>query len=323
VNSWNSVLEQLGFSEGQLVAGRSTIADLFPKTNKRSGVYILHFENNEIYVGQAKDVVRRFAEHRRRWNDIRCISFQQLKIEDLSSVEQNSIFAAEQSGLHVRNIQYAAMPSINSDFDLIMSIEQQNSWLYDIRFVDIEGDRIMNESFRKKYHDKYLKMSSMPFAAEIKQTLRNYIRKTIPAIKRAEVAHWVCTCLPARIVYSRVNCGMQVVFQIGVRDGEVLTNFHISRQSANVMAANALHAGIERINTKFCGVDAIIVANDLSSGGLDQVQIAVRGHENIRQVLNDLNYLKAARLFNLNLMRKRTSGWQRNHCLDLADCVYE
>jgi len=319
----NRILHSLGFSIDYLVAGRSTIADLFSASNKRCGVYVLYFHNGDCYVGQARNVVRRFAEHRRRWNDIKEIKFQTLKPDFLNSIEQNSILTLENAGFSVRNIQYAAIPHIETDFDLIMSLEQQQMWHENLNWVDIEGDRLQNEPIRMRYREKYNQLMMMPFADEIKQILRNYVRSCVPAIKRAEVAHWVCTCLPSKIVYSRVNCGMQVVFQIGVKEQKIIANFHMSRESANLLASKPLKASEDRIDTQICGAPAAIIRNDLSSGGLDQVQISVRHPENIYRILNDSRQLQIARSFNLQLMRKRTSGWQRNHCLDLADCIYD
>jgi hypothetical protein len=64
-----SVLEVMGFSRWRPVYGRASIAYLF-KPQKRCGIYVLGFSNSEFYVGQALDVTRRYAQHRKTYSDI-------------------------------------------------------------------------------------------------------------------------------------------------------------------------------------------------------------------------------------------------------------
>lgn len=51
-----------------------SVSVLFHGKDKR-GIYRLSFANGEAYVGQAENVVRRFADHRRRWEDIGGLEF--------------------------------------------------------------------------------------------------------------------------------------------------------------------------------------------------------------------------------------------------------
>ena len=59
----------LGFEKHLFVKERQSIADCFTKKN-RCGIYILHFENGEYYVGLAIDILKRFAQHRKNHSDI-------------------------------------------------------------------------------------------------------------------------------------------------------------------------------------------------------------------------------------------------------------
>jgi hypothetical protein len=49
------------------VTGLYSIAHLLPKSKRRCGIYVLSFRNGDRYVGQALDVVVRFAAHRRTY----------------------------------------------------------------------------------------------------------------------------------------------------------------------------------------------------------------------------------------------------------------
>ena len=73
-NIVKKAIEKFKFPEFIWVDCRSTVADLF-KPEKRCGIYILGFRNNQFYVGQAVDVVRRFVQHTKVHDDIQEISF--------------------------------------------------------------------------------------------------------------------------------------------------------------------------------------------------------------------------------------------------------
>ncbi len=82
MNLIDDILQAHGFSEPYHVEGRSSIADIFSK-NERCGIYVLHFvsgDKGKYYVGQATNVVRRFADHLRNpdRSDIEKISFKTL-----------------------------------------------------------------------------------------------------------------------------------------------------------------------------------------------------------------------------------------------------
>jgi hypothetical protein len=113
------------FSQPRHVQGRASIADLFP-SGKRCGLYILHFANGEIYLGQALDVTLRYVQHRKVHADIERISFRRVAKVILNDEERGLIWSLEQSGHRLRNITLTSIPKGESDFGLIMSVEEQN-----------------------------------------------------------------------------------------------------------------------------------------------------------------------------------------------------
>lgn len=70
----------------------STVAPLFAE-DERCGIYVLEFANGERYVGQAKNVVSRYSQHRHGsgqhepWGDITAIQFLQVPESDLNATE--------------------------------------------------------------------------------------------------------------------------------------------------------------------------------------------------------------------------------------------
>jgi hypothetical protein len=81
------VLNQLRFGEPVCIQGRSSIADQF-KPSRRTGVYVLHFLAGDLYAGQAVDVTRRYAQHRKQHGDIERISFRRVPQGQLDKVER-------------------------------------------------------------------------------------------------------------------------------------------------------------------------------------------------------------------------------------------
>lgn len=121
------ILKAQGYIGPYQVAGRSSIANLFgPK--KRCGIYVLHFANDEHYVGQSVDVVRRYSDHRKNHTDIERISFKVIPEIDLDQEEKNLIAALEHQ-FPLRNISLTTFYYGDSDFDQIMSTDEQNKWL--------------------------------------------------------------------------------------------------------------------------------------------------------------------------------------------------
>ena len=132
--------------------GRASIADLFPGT-RRCGIYILHFTNGEMYVGQAIDVTRRYVQHCCVHDDIESLAFKRVPQGLLNDEERGLIRKLESDGHRLRNITFTALPRAESDFDLIMSAEEQTRWLHDFNVVDLSGVLVSSiRSFRESSH---------------------------------------------------------------------------------------------------------------------------------------------------------------------------
>ncbi|MCC6177254.1 MAG: hypothetical protein IT305_18265 [Chloroflexi bacterium] len=80
-------LQSMGFTIRHSVAGRESVAQLFPR-DRRRGIYVLHFANGQHYVGQSVEVVRRYGDHRRNHPDIAEISFREVPQDALDTEEE-------------------------------------------------------------------------------------------------------------------------------------------------------------------------------------------------------------------------------------------
>ena len=161
-DSAEATLSKLGFAPSCWVRGRSSIADLF-KPEERCGLYVLHFANGELYAGQAVDMMRRYVQHRNSYTDILKLSFKQTDRSCLNVAEQSLIEQLEAEKYPLRNIVFTSVPKGQSDFDLIMSPEEQTRWLHDLAMVDDSGDRLVDPDLRRRYRNVYDQFVRLPF----------------------------------------------------------------------------------------------------------------------------------------------------------------
>jgi hypothetical protein len=319
----DKVLAELGFTAPKLVEGRASIADVFRK--QRCGIYVLHFADDAYYVGQAVDVVRRYAQHRQTHQDIRQISFRLVARRNLNAEERVIVKRLEDKGVRLRNIQLVNFSYGETDFDLVMPPSVQQRWLEDLTFNDMDGTRPVDEQLRSRYARKYERFQQLPYASEVIQVLRHYVQTCIPAVKRTEMSFWMCSCLPYKDVRARINVGWQTTFDVVEFNGSIFYKLYTSR----AMAEEIFEIPLETVNRDY-GMTISdfeehpdlfieIYESDLTKGAQDQVFVIVERAENALLLLKDDYMLTAERVFNLGLMQKGPTPWAPNHCLDLAD----
>ncbi len=326
------VLEGQRFETTHHVEGRASIADLF-KLGQRCGIYVLQFADGMVYCGQSKDVVRRYAQHRKIHTDIVHLSFKRVRPEQLDSEEGRGIKALEAAGFSLRNISLVSIVHGSTDFDDVMSPDLQEQWAKDVQWVDRDGDRVRDPDLRSRYSRKFHKFLALPYAEDVIRVQRAYVQKTIPAFLRGEVSFWATSVLPpgqpGELVYSRINIHWQEVFTafvlvdqpriIGLFDKirgcnteDISFSFHLCRSKIEEVCGTT--RGL-RGRYRFLEVSD----HRYKPGGQDQFKLTSYGAGNTLRLLNDPSILAAMRVFNLRLMRKGACNFGRNHCLDLAD----
>jgi hypothetical protein len=309
-----SIIDQLGFPPAQLVSGRRSIRGLF-KRKRRCGIYILSFATGEFYVGQARDVNRRYTQHRKVHPDIEAITVRWVRRDLLNTIEREVLQKLHDEGIALRNISLISIPRGESDFDQIMAMEEQQRWLDDLSFVSDEGERLQNDDLRRKYARSYQRLLSLPNNDLAINTLRAYVKVGIPAIKRGEALYWACTCLPSDSIYARVNINWQEVCYAYMQNGRLWFSLYMARSPLEAAKRSwwflyLRYPGIQRTNLMH------------DPGGFDQVNYRVPA-EAMPAFLRNEDVARAIRIFNLRLMKKGLCNYRRNHCLDLADRLIE
>src|SRR5690242_21282718 len=104
------IINSLGFhfDDPCDVKGKNSIKHLFTQEKPRCGIYLLKFSDATYYIGQAKDVVKRFRQHCMSYENIAHLWFQNVVQEKLNEVEQDLIHTAESDGLLLKNVVHVS-----------------------------------------------------------------------------------------------------------------------------------------------------------------------------------------------------------------------
>ena len=319
----NSEFIDLGFDKYFYAKGMRSIAGQFTQNN-RCGIYILHFENREFYVGLAIDVVNRYAQHRQNHKDIEFVSFKEVAKAKLADIERQTVFSLERLNKPLRNINIVSTIIGDTDLDLIIPKAEQDIWINkELTLEEIETERFEYPVLRAKYEKKYQKLSQHPLKDEIFSYTRAYTLTTIPFPKKTEYSFWSISCLPAtnQVNLVRTNIYWQETFVISdykfdenLPHSEANTGLEILIWvTKSVLEKHNLFSSLKE---KFRTLEFFDYNH--SSGGQDQQCIGIEGFE-FNDFLFTEGVIESCRTFNLRLMRKGGCIWNRYHCFHLAD----
>jgi GIY-YIG catalytic domain len=310
------LLEELGFEKSEFVGGRYSVADLF-KPKERCGIYVLHFKNGQFYVGLATDFVRRYNQHKKNHLDIERVSFKKIKKEKLSEEEKLIVQTLQSEGFSLRNIQLVSIVEGETDFDLLMSVGQQEEFISDLAFNNMEGDKFEIEEQRIKYTNNFLVLSKLPYFEKFIQAIKAYVKIGIPIPKKSEYSFW-CVSVPSRSSkLSRININWQEVSTYVFEKDDFHVTFHMAYSPLVAEFGEELDGLFEQFE------DLEIMVNDKDEvhtyepGGQDQVSFVIPSSIFHNFIAVDA-VQKAIKTFNLRLMRKGATIYNRYHSFDLS-----
>ncbi|MEI2756761.1 MAG: GIY-YIG nuclease family protein [Chitinophagaceae bacterium] len=323
----NSEFKDLGFDKYFYAKGMRSIAGQFTQNN-RCGIYILHFENAEFYVGLAIDVVNRYAQHRQNHKDIEYISFKEVPKTKLADVEKETVYALENLNKPLRNINIVSIVIGETDLDLVVTKEEQDDWLNkELSLESLQTERFDYPELRKKYSQKFDKLLKHELADEIKSCLRAYVLSTIPFPKRTEYSFWSLSCLPSTHpdTLSRLNIYWQETLVLAQYelDDDIKTEKEKFGIGITIWVSKSklLEKWTEqKLQDKFQSLSFVDWVHE--SGGIDQQCVSVESVE-FNDFLFTEGIIDAAKEFNLRLMRKGGCVWNRYHSFDLADVALD
>jgi hypothetical protein len=320
------IINSLGFrfDDPCEVKGKISIAHLFTENKDRCGIYLLKFSDNTFYIGQAKDVVKRFRQHCMSYDNIVHLWFQPVEKEKLNETEERFIRNAESDGLLLKNIVHVSSIVGESNLDKIISPAEQQEWLDTDKEISNDGYDLypkVEEKYKIRYRQRFENLKANKDYALIKRILSTYIHKCLPAFKKTESDFWSLSCLPATNQnsfprYFCMNVNFMEVFVAGY-DLETKEPFAFF-----VLSTHFMHTAkdINRILTKYPDMD--IAENNYKAAGVDQVSVYFSDLAQVEDILlTEPVVVKSIKELNLRLMRKGPTIFSKYHCFDLVHDV--
>lgn len=313
-------MAQLGFTISYDVRRRRSIADLV-QPGERTGIYVLVFENGDLYVGQSVNVVHRFHQHKSRFDDIDRMFFLKVPIGKLDDKEQ-AVIAEIEHEYRLRNIALASFAPPERDLDMLLSRDWQTSFpsignAQDWRSVGRPDDDDLRNRYRRRF-DKL--MSIDDFSRNGLAVMKKYVDLCLPNPRLTELTFWAVSCLPAdpggdTLTYARFNLYHQEVLTVfGLGDGsEIGFSFHVALNPFDELVFRDLRKRMEQLTS------TVFDFHRYKSGGADQWNIVANSTADANDLIDDPVFVRAARDFNLRLMQKGPTRFARYHCLCLSD----
>lgn len=325
LHGFNEAVANLGFPEPDSVISLRSIAHLFGSTRNRCGIYLLIFPHDRAYIGQAVEVVRRFAQHRCSYKNINAFSFIPVGRRRLDEEERFLIQRAEILGLSLLNTVHASNVVGETDLDFVVSPDEQAAWseapaLFNQR--ENVDPLVLPESQVQRFLAKFLEFRERPMSPIVVELMQEYVLNCIPAPARTEYSFWVSSCLPAtnRTTWPRlacINAAMMETFVVGnlIRDSREIWGF------VNVASDVLLeHFDGERGFAKaFPSID--LVQRGYRDAGQYQISLHARDQPSLRGLIANPAVRRASAALVLRLMRKRATIYGKFHCKQLADCL--
>lgn len=198
VNKTSSELKYARFPVREL----DSISALIP--HNRRGIYVLEFSNGEFYVGQAKNVVTRFAQHRHGntnhvdpWTDVEKLWFMPVPaVMSLDSIEYQEIQRFRADAKRLRNRLGNVGHDQPSSLDLEIPVEDQQAWALGDGPYDLRGARQRLEGFGSE-PTKFARLVPNEYQEPILRDIAFALKELVPSAVELEGKYWTLTDCPS------------------------------------------------------------------------------------------------------------------------------
>lgn len=330
-NSFNTPVYErivsLGFPAMTGVRTLLSIAHLFGSSEMRCGIYCLAFSADIFYIGQAVDVVRRFSQHRRNYDDIVGFSFTPAPKALLNEIEQNLIYRAETIGIKLKNAVHVSIIFGDTDFDLVVPILEQEAWLSAVPRIAAEPDEclpkiILPVSQRVRFSKNFEQFTKHPLFGSAILLLQQYISKCLPAPRLTEYSFWSVSCMPStnKNTWPRLFCVNAASMELFVVGWEKSSNLLWSILTVDEDVLMKHWPNPDEFLEKFPFVE--FLAAGYRDAGQNQITLRCNSDARMDQLLSDVGVCKAAATLNLRVMRKRANLYMQYHCVQLANRAF-
>lgn len=304
------------FRHWEISSGTSLGVHFRPGEN-RCGIYILEFSDGQRYVGQSHDVIRRFADHSRRYPDIVSVQFCAVPAHDLDAAERQMVQNQRDAGHHLRNIDLVSQSWSDSVLDAVVDREIQASWAEKAPQTHPDDLRMLIARRRRATRQKYQALREHPGSGAVFDDICTYVDRVIAWPSATDGRFWTLTALPStgKSRESRrlacVSCGRVETFVI-LEDRKFGQLWWFLNIEHGVVSSRSLPRDLRNM---FSADD-----NYRTVGMVDRIAGGVAG--SLAAWLDETPRLElGARELALNPMRKGPSLFARFHCDDFVDDV--
>lgn len=323
-------LPSIGFPQPTEIASLRSIAHLFGPTKPRTGIYALILPDHFVYIGQARDVVRRFAQHRLNHEVIDAFAFFATKEADLDAKEREAIFKAESAGLTLTNVVHVTDIEGETDLDAVVSPQAQQRWLADA-YAENRSERnaitplVLPRAQVERFAPNYRSLLTHENGEAVAEFLSIYLTASIPFPRATEYSFWAVSCMPSTNAttwprYLCLSAGVMELFVMGYYKDPSLKG---AMWGFINVAADSLNQqfGAEK---KFQKIFPDVELRKMSyrDGGQNQVSLSCSTQAEIVALLYDGRVQIAAGALVLRVMRKRETIYSKFHCKQLANRAY-
>jgi hypothetical protein len=314
---------ELGFPPIGTVSTLRSIAQLFGSTKSRCGIYLLEFPRQKFYIGQAVDVVRRFAQHRQNYDEINGFSFIPTRRTHLDEVERDLIHKAEMAGFVILNTVHVSNVVGDTDLDMVVSKEEQTKWLTSppaFNRRDTASQIVLPVAQVERFSDPFRKLQEHRLFSTSSKLLRKYLHHCVPSPKRTEYSFWVVSCLPGtnRNTWPRLLCvsaGVMELLVLGHHKDSPSEMWGFVTVASDVLAES--FATEKALQVAFPSIN--IAKRQYRDAGQHQVTLFANDERSMKAILEHKAVQRAAASLALRVMRKRATIYSKFHCKQLAD----
>lgn len=326
-----SLHASLGFPAPEPVATLRSVAHLFGPRKKRCGIYMLVFADSSIYIGQAIDAVRRFAQHRQTYDDIDAFAFIPVASSRLDDTERTMIQTAERGGHVLRNTMFVSSIRGETDLDGLLSPEEQQRWLaapVQVNQLGGHARQSLSTSHRARFQPRYGVFLRTPLSDWVLDLLADYVECAVPHPSLTEYTFWALSCMPGTNSYTAprfctLSVGVMEVFVLGHLRGHPGLPWGFVNVASDVLD----HEFGSRSAFEQAFPDVEVIPSDYRDAGPFQVRLWPRleqaGVEPLELVLQHPGVQRASAALVLRVMRKRATIYGKYHCKQMADAVLD
>lgn len=286
-------------------------------------MYILTFADGYRYVGQALNMVGRFATHRRRWEDIVTVEVCRVPATQLDAVERDVIHEHGRRKQSLRNVTYAlGDPAGDSDLDWVIEPHDQMAWLTRTEWIEDVPHRVDDPIQRQARRPNFVRFSDRADFQQIVEIARLYVQGCVPRPRATELTFWSVSAMAGM---NRSTWPRLVALSINKMETLVIGHYKSDPDKIwcfiNVGARTIAESSDTWVdNLGMLGAEPHF-DRDYEAAGGDSVSLEFDSLGALAHALDEeaSPVVAAARELNLRLMRKGPTFQWRWHCFDLAD----